>query len=166
VALPQKACEYCGEEFVPRQARSRFCPEPRRCRKQYFEQAHRAECEGCGGPMGQGSGRVDGSARPKIKCGLCAACIRVRRAEAAMEMLHLRQSERLGNRAIAERIGRPVQSVAQELSRLRALGFDVPVAKHGRAATGGTSCYQADTLGASLVSIGVDIPGPSARSVA
>lgn len=92
---------------------------------------YRGRCEDCGAPT-DGS---DGFAAPRWcrdHCGVHLAAAD-RRVEKVLEMVRLRREEDLTNIEISERLGIPVPTVATELSRLRALGFDVPAAPYNNA---------------------------------
>lgn len=57
---------------------------------------------------------------------LCSACRTDQRVDRVLELWRLRVQEGLTNMQIAARVGRSKHSVAGELSRLRAIGFNVP----------------------------------------
>lgn len=82
-------------------------------------------CKDCGVPL-TGSG---GYSMAPERCRRCAGMHRSAtsgRATLVLEMWRLRECEQLNNTAIAQRLGIARHSVAQELYRLRALGFAVP----------------------------------------
>ena len=92
--------------------------------KRAWENNMRATCSTCGGPMRSGSLKVDGSTRV-IKGGRCAECLTQHRVQKVLEMWRLRNDLGLLNTEIAERLGVSQQVVATELTRLRALGYEV-----------------------------------------
>lgn len=104
--------------------------------KRAWEEAHRARCSSCGGPMALGSVLADGSRSSKAPKGdICAGCETARRVDNALEMWRLRCDENLNNKVIADRMGLPHQTVTSELYRLRALGFAVPASPYLSAAS-------------------------------
>jgi AcrR family transcriptional regulator len=115
---------YCNPE------RQRVKEAGRNAYKRKWENAMRASCSSCGGPMAAGSIRADGSRGARTNGDLCAGCISRRRVDLVLEMWRLREAEGLTNVGIGERLDVPPQTVATELSRLRALGFSVPLAPY------------------------------------
>lgn len=132
--------------------------------KRAWENAHRLACAQCGRPMGAGSVRSDGSRSSQVQGEVCKPCRTRRRAERAVLMMELR-AQGLSNAAIARKADVPRATVANELSGLRSLGFDVgldPYALRGGGRCGApiTEAPDADALwlGRSLQSIGVAVP--------
>ena len=99
--------------------------------KRAWDRSMRATCSHCGGPMQAGSLKADGSTR-KVKGDRCAACATTERADLVIEMWDLRRNEGLLNTEIAARLEVAVGTVATELYRLRALGYDVPMSPYNQ----------------------------------
>lgn len=103
-------------------------------KKRAWENAMRATCARCGGSLGAGSLRADGSQRASVAKGdTCAACRSDHRIALVLAMWRLRCDENLLNKEIAERLAIPAGTVATELTRLRALGYAVPAAPYNGA---------------------------------
>lgn len=134
----------------------------RRRYKREWEKAQRATCDRCGEPMGPGTARADGSrARAKAVGDRCQPCRTELRVKRVLAMAHLRITEGLDNRAIAERLDLPVVKVTSELYRLRTLGFDVPTSTyHNVPATGANYACPRSTapLGKALAARGIHPP--------
>ena len=95
--------------------------------KREWSDAHRATCARCGGTCGAGTAKADGSRDARRKASpLCSTCLADVRVERALTMMKLRRERGLSNAAIALRLNLSPLTVRQELSNLRALGFDVP----------------------------------------
>lgn len=92
-------------------------------RKRDWENAHRATCERCGKERGAGTRRSDGSVRAKT--GFCGECRSLHRVETLREIVKLRRAG-VSNWGIALKLDRPQQTIAQELSRCRLAGMDIP----------------------------------------
>jgi predicted ArsR family transcriptional regulator len=99
--------------------------------KRAWENAQRATCSRCGAAMGAGTLRADGSSR-RLAGELCATCRGDDRVVRVLEMAKLRRVDDLTDAQIAERVGCAKLTVRQELCRLRAIGFDVPLAPYAR----------------------------------
>lgn len=104
----------------------------RRAQKRAWEERMRARCAQCGGALQQGSLRADGTRRAGAG-DTCSSCRTEHRVALVLEMWRLRRDEALENKQIAERLGVPPQTVATELYRLRALGYDVPCSPYNGA---------------------------------
>lgn len=98
--------------------------------KRAHENGLRATCGRCGGEMGAGTRRVDGSRRNVGE--VCAVCRTDHRVTLVLEMWRIRRNEGLLNTQIAARLGVSVNTVTIELHRLRALGYHVPVSPYRR----------------------------------
>lgn len=113
--------------------------------KRAWEREMRAVCTACGGACGQGTGRADGTSR--LVGGVCASCRTAAHVERVLEMWRLRRDEGLLNTEIAARLEIPVASVATDMCRLRALGYDVPVAPYKNQTAGTASHVDGSTRG-------------------
>jgi DNA-directed RNA polymerase specialized sigma24 family protein len=161
-----RTCEHCGEQFVAKSTLARFCPPPKRCRRQHHEASLRAACQTCGATLGAGSATAGGRTRSTT----CADCLASIRPGRAMEMLRLRRDERLENQEIAQRLGVAPNTVAAELSRLRTIGFDVPLSayarKRGWSQRASWIDRDCETLARGLAHIGVEVPRAAPQRVA
>lgn len=123
-------------------------------------------CPTCGGPKARAAVRcracsADELRDPRPRCpscerpkspgaAQCRGCLtaaqRNQRVSLVLAMWRLRADERLNNKQIAAVLGCPITTVAGELSRLRALGYDVAGSPWGNGSRAGTAAHmQAST---------------------
>ena len=134
----------------------------RRVAKRAWEKNHRATCSECGGSMGVGSALSSGERNTaRTASDVCAECNSRRRAERCVEMMRLRH-EGLLTIEIGQRLGVPAATVATEMTRLRALGFDIPPSpyKNHRLKAKQAVHREVEILARTLVSQGVELPRP------
>jgi hypothetical protein len=127
--------------------------------KRAWENAMRASCSRCGQPMGAGTRLANGSARKTVGH-ICAGCMTEARVDRVLAMVKGRR-DGLSNAEIATRLDVPVTTVQVELSRLRTLGYEVPLDSRSRrkpAATYGPLQPEAVTLGRVLRERGITPP--------
>lgn len=151
------ACHGCGAKLPPLKAQGRprkWCSE--RCRKASYGDP----CVDCGASTVYGAERAR---VPEPRCASCRVALdHARRVDLVLAMLRLRRAHDLTNLEIARHLSIPVLTVATELSRMRALGFDFPAAPYNNAAANRATrpviTRDAECLGRALQACGVSVP--------
>lgn len=135
--------------------------------KRAWENSHRYPCEGCGELLAGGTMRSDGSFRKRYPTSRprCQTC---RQEERFLDVMSMYEMARAGHthKEIAERLQRPLQTVHQEMSRMRRLGFEVPydpyfdfMGRHPRPFSNSAKAEdEAQRLGRTLRKFGVALP--------
>lgn len=133
-----RTCAGCGEPLVVTNKfdrRRKWCSA--KCRKGSYGDL----CVDCGGRT------VYGAETARVPEPRCADCSRRRtsdrRVERAVAMMTMR-IDGLENDEIADRMDCPPHSVAQELSRLRSFGFNIPYGKYAKARNALPASYASD----------------------
>jgi hypothetical protein len=131
--MTERVCKGCGGELPNMHGNRRYCSE--RCRKRQYGDP----CVECGAKT------VYGAETRRVPNPRCDPCARRRKADRrvalVLAMLELRRTTQLTNVGIGRELGTPASTVATELHRLRALGFDFPVSSYN-----GSGGRRADSL--------------------